>query len=93
MRKSAKKKSAAKGEPVSLLDLNVCAPDELNILDSMRNEAEIVAWWGRVKVYAKAMHALNRVVMLHPLIGENIWYVSSTPECVSAPATEEARDA
>ena len=92
MKKPVARKAATR-ELVSLHNMNTIGPEELELEDQMRNEKEIAAWWGRVKLYAKAMHELDRVVMLHHIADENRWYLSSIPECVSAPATEEARDA
>lgn len=64
---------------LSIYDRNICGPDALEIADSMRNDPTIAAWWSRVKLYAEAMHELNRAVILHRT-EEGVWYLSSVEE-------------
>jgi hypothetical protein len=63
--------------PDLITDRNVCGPEVLEIRDGMQNSQEIAAWWGRVKLYAEAMHALDRVVTLHHVEDERYWYLAS----------------
>lgn len=60
----------------SVLDDDVCAPEALNLSDDMHNEKTIMEWWGRVKLYAEAMYALDRAVLLYR-DEDNDWRLSS----------------
>lgn len=75
---SAKRKKVA--VPESIHDSDVSAPDALTISGGMRNEKEIAAWWERVKLYAQAMHALDRAVLIKHIADEDIYYLSSVPD-------------
>lgn len=66
--------------PQTLYEVNVCAPGALEILGDVDNHMLIHDWWGRVKLYAEAMHALNRVVMLCHDSTEDKWYLASVEE-------------
>ena len=65
--------------PVNILDRDCIGPDELTIAGGMRNEKEIAAWWGCVKLFARAMQPLGRTVLLREG-SEGEWFVSSVPD-------------
>jgi hypothetical protein len=62
----------------TLYDRDVCAPEALEISEGMQNSQNIAAWWERVKLYAEAMEALDRAVLLKR--SDGVWYLSSVSE-------------
>lgn len=68
---------------IELLEINVCAPEELEISEDMRNEKIIAEWWKRVALYVRYMQSLGRVAMIH-FDNEGRFYLSSVPAKVES---------
>lgn len=63
-------------------DLDVLAPEELNLHASARNEKMIAAWWANARLYIAAMKGLEREVLIRHDEDDGVYYFASIPEVI-----------
>lgn len=71
--------SKSNKSPLSLYDMNVVAPGELQISDDA-TDREVLRWWEQAMIYAETMRSLDRVTMLVRDDDEGVFYLASVEE-------------